>query len=410
VREIEGGITAAIGFKASGIHCGIKEKKPDLALIYSEYPAIACGVFTTNKVKAAPVVLSQKKIRKGQARAIVANSGNANTCTGKRGFDDAKRMCEIAARELGIDSEEVLVASTGIIGECLPMDKIEKGIKIAVSSLSYKGSHQAAEAILTTDKVVKELALEVDIPGQGKKKVKIGGIAKGSGMIAPNLATMLCFITTDACITQDALKEALQKAVNESFNQISVDGDMSTNDTVIVLANGKAGNRRIKTWRRKPTLRVEDENFEKFYLALSYLCKHFAKSIVKDGEGVNRIFEVKVEGAPFPQDARRIARQVANSNLVKTAIAGASPNWGRIIAALGSAHTKVKPEKVDVLINGCLVLKNGQSAGASLSSLREVLSKEEIKITIRCNQGNCQTSFWGCDLTERYVKINKRYI
>ncbi|MBC7189802.1 bifunctional ornithine acetyltransferase/N-acetylglutamate synthase, partial [Candidatus Aerophobetes bacterium] len=236
--EIEGGITSPLGFKAAGVHCGIKKNSPDLALIFSEVPAVAAGVFTTNKVKAAPVILSQKKIRKGKARVIVVNSGNANACTGKEGFENAKKMCEIAARELGVPSEEVLVASTGVIGEQLPMEKIKEGIKKAAGLLSRRGSKMAAEAILTTDKVVKEIAVETDIEGRGKKKVRIGGIAKGSGMIAPNLATMLCFITTDACITLDALKEALSRAVNRSFNNISVDGDMSTNDTVIALANG----------------------------------------------------------------------------------------------------------------------------------------------------------------------------
>jgi len=408
--EIEGGVTAPRGFQASGVHCGIKKNSPDLALIYSQFPAVAAGVFTTNKVKAAPVVLSQKNIRHGQARLIVANSGNANACTGRKGFENAVRMCEVAAEQLGIDAEQVLVSSTGIIGEQLPIKKVEEGIKKAVQALSSQGSRRAAEAILTTDKIIKEIALETDIPGRGKKKVKIGGIAKGSGMIAPNLATMLCFITTDACITHDALHDALQRAVNKSFNQISVDGDMSTNDTVIVLANGRAGNKKIKTWKRKPTLKVEDINFEKFCESLDYLCIYLAKSIVRDGEGATKMFEVKVEKAPFLKDARRIAKAVASSNLVKTAIAGASPNWGRIMAALGSVHTKVKPEKVDVLINDILVVKNGESAGASIPELRKTLSCEEISILIKLNQGSCQATFWGCDLTEKYVKINKRYV
>lgn len=408
--EIEGGITSPLGFKAAGVHCGIKKNSPDLALILSEVPAVAAGMFTTNKVKAAPVILSQKKIRKGKARAIVANSGNANACTGKEGFENAKKMCEIVARELGVSSEEVLVASTGIIGEQLPMEKIEGGIKKAVGLLSRSGSKMAAEAILTTDKVVKEIAVETDIKERGKKKVRIGGIAKGSGMIAPNLATMLCFITTDACITLDALKEALSRAVNRSFNNISVDGDMSTNDTIIALASGLARNRRIKTWRKKPNLRVEDENFEKFCRALEHVCVYLAKSIVKDGEGASRMFEVRVEGAAFPQDARRIARAVVNSNLVKTAIAGASPNWGRIMAAAGAAHTKMRPEKVDVFIGEVQVVKNGRSAESDPAKLREILSGDNISILIRLNQGICGAVFWGCDLTEKYVKINKRYV
>jgi len=410
LTEIEGGITTPLGFKASGVHCGIKRNNLDLALIFSEFPAVAAGMFTTNKVKAAPVMVSQRKIRRGQARLVVINSGNANACTGKRGFENAVKMCDIAARELGISSEEVLVASTGVIGEQLPMDKVEEGIKMAVKSLSSQGSSRVAEAIITTDKKIKQLAVETDILGQGKKKVRIAGVAKGSGMIAPNLATMLCFITTDACIARDALKEALQRAVNSSFNQITVDGDMSTNDTVIILANGRAGNKRIKTWRKKPTLRVEDENFEKFCKSLDYICIYLAKSIVRDGEGATKVFEVKVEGAPFPQDARRIARKIACSNLVKTAIAGASPNWGRIMAALGAAHTKVKPEKIDILIDNVLVVKRGEPAGAPLSDLRERLSKDEISMLIRLNQGDCKATFWGCDLTEKYVRINKRYV
>ena len=410
MKEIEGGITAPCGFKASGVHCGIKRNSPDLALIFSKFEAIAAGMFTINKVKAAPVVISQKKLRRGKARAIVANSGNANACTGKKGFENANRMCKVAARELGIDPQEVLVASTGVIGEQLPIEKIEEGIKAAAKNLSSQGSLNAAQAIITTDKKIKQIAVETEIPGQGKKKVKIGAIAKGSGMIAPNLATMLCFITTDACITLDALKEALRIAVDKSFNQISVDGDMSTNDTVIALANGKAGNKTIKTWKRKPTLRIKDENFDIFCKNLEYVCTYLAKEIVRDGEGATKIFEVKVEGAPFPKDARRIARKIATSNLVKTALAGASPNWGRIMAALGSAHTKVKPEKVDIIIEDIQVVKNGEAAGAPLSELRKRLLKNEISIVVKLNQGNCNSTFWGCDLTEKYVKINKRYL
>lgn len=410
MRRIEGSVTAPLGFQASGIHCGLKKKGSDLALIYSQFPAVAAGMFTTNKVKAAPVLLSQRKVRQGQARLIIANSGNANACTGQKGLKNAVRMCEVAAERLSIDSRKVLVASTGVIGEQLPMDKVEEGIGMAVDVLSRQGGHRSAEAILTTDKGTKEFALETGICGRGKRGVRIGGVAKGSGMIAPNLATMLCFITTDACITRDALQEALQQAVNKSFNQISVDGGMSTNDTIVVLANGRAGNEKIRTWRKKPTLRIKDVNFMKFCEGLNYLCTHLAKSIVRDGEGATKVFEVRVEEAPFPKDARRIARAIANSDLVKTAIAGASPNWGRIMAALGAAHTKIKPEKVEVIINGMLVVKNGESAGFCVSKLRESLSGEDVYILIKLNQGICQATFWGCDLTEKYIKINKRYV
>jgi len=323
MKEIQGGITAPKGFKAAGVHCGIKKNKPDLALIYSDVPAIAWAMFTSNKVKSAPVQISIKKIRNRRAQAIVANSGIANTCTGERGVKDAQKMAQLTAQELKIGEEDALVASTGHIGEFLPMSKIEEGIKQAKPLLSSEEEQQAAQAISTTDSFTKEISVETDILGRGKNKVKMGGIAKGAGMISPNLATMLCFITTDACITEDALEEATRAAVNKSFNQISVDGDMSTNDTIFIMANGQAGNKRIKTWHKKKKLRVKDENFDYFSQALDFVCISLAKMIVRDGEGATKLIEVKVEGAPFPKDARRIARAVTNSSLVKTAIAGA---------------------------------------------------------------------------------------
>ena len=410
MKEIPGGITAPKGFKAAGVHCGIKKNKPDLALIYSDIPAVAWAMFTSNKVKAAPVQVSIKKIRNRRAQAIIVNSGIANACMGKRGIKDAQSMSKLAAQELRIREEDVLIASTGHIGEPLPMCKIEEGIKQARLLLSSKGGRQAAEAILTTDTFAKEISVETDIPGRGKNRVKIGGIAKGVGMISPNLATMLCFITTDACITEDALGEATKSAVNKSFNQISVDGDMSTNDTVFIMANGQAGNRKIKTWHKKKKLRVKDENFDYFSQALDFICISLAKMLVRDGEGATKLIEVKVEGASFPKDARRIARAVASSSLVKTAIAGASPNPGRVMAALGAAHTRIEPDKVDVYFNNLLTVKNGVGIQSIRQKLREVLKQNEIKIIIHLNQGNCRTTFWGCDLTEKYVKINKRYV
>lgn len=410
MKEIKGGITAPKGFKAAGVHCGIKKNKPDLALICSDVPSPAYAMFTSNKVKAAPVQVSIKNIRNRCAQAIVANSGNANTCNGERGIRDAQKMARLAAQELKIREEDVLIASTGHIGEPLPISKIEEGIKQAKSLLSAKGGRQAAEAILTTDTFAKEISVETDISGRGKNKVKIGGIAKGVGMIAPNLATMLCFITTDACITEDALKEATTSAVNKSFNQISIDADMSTNDTVFIIANGEAGNKRIKTWRKKKKLRVKDENFDYFCRALDLICLSLAKMLVRDGEGATKLIEVKVEGASFTKDARRIARAVASSSLVKTAMAGASPNPGRVMAALGAAHTRINPDKVDIYFNDLLTVKNGVGLDSIRPKLREVLKQDEIKIIIRLNQGNCQTTFWGCDLTEKYVKINKRYV
>ncbi len=409
MKKIKGAITTPRGFKAAGVHCGIKKNRPDLALIYSEVPATSFGMFTTNRVKAAPVKLSIQRIRKRCAQAIVINSGIANACTGKRGLEDADKMSEIVAKELKIRKEEVLVASTGKIGEFLPMTKIGEGIKQAINELSYEGGEKAAEAILTTDISIKQVVLETDIPARGKGKVKIAGIAKGSGMISPNLATMLCFITTDACITADALEEALKGAVNKSFNQISVDGDMSTNDSVFILANGLARNERIKTWRKKKKLRIEDENFSYFCEALDYLCISLAKMIARDGEGATKLIEIKVKGGAFPKEVRRIAKAVAISPLVKTAIAGASPNWGRIMSALGSAHTHIDTEKVDVYFEGIPVVKKGESAGFEREKLKEILKKDEVKIIIDLHRGSCETTFWGCDLTEKYVKINKRY-
>ena len=410
MRKIEGGITAPRGFEAAGVHCGIKKMDPDLALIYSSHSAVACGMFTSNKVKGAPIRVSLRTLRNRQAQAIVVNSGNANTCTGKRGIKDAQEMARAAAGELGISEDEVLVASTGVIGKPLPLSKIAEGIRKAGQSLSAQGGGEAARAILTTDTITKEISVETDIAGRGKRKVRLGGMCKGAGMISPNLATMLCFVTTDACISPDALQQATRSATGKSFNQISVDGDMSTNDTLLVLANGLAGNKRIKTWHKKKKRKVKDENFDIFSQALDFVLIHLAKLIVTDGEGATKLIEVKVNGAPFPQDARRIARAIANSTLVKTALAGASPNWGRVMAALGAAHTKINPDKVDIYFDNLAVVRRGEGAGAKEETLREILKKKEIMITVDLNQGKNSTTFWGCDLTEKYVRINKSYL
>ena len=395
MREIKGGITAPEGFKASSVWCGIKRNKPDLALIYSKIPAVAWGMFTTNKVKAAPVQICIKKICQKRAQVIVVNSGNANVCTGEKGIQDAKKIIKVTSHELGVREEDVLIASTGTMGKPLPVLKIEEGIKKAKETLSSNGGHQAAEAILTTDRTIKEIALETDLPRRGKGKVKIGGMAKGSGMISPNLATMLCFITTDACISEDALKEALRNSVNKSFNKISVDGGMSTNDSVFILANGLARNKRIRTWRKKKKLRIDSEDFHSFCQALDYICISLAKMIVRDRVGATKFIEIKVKGAPFPQDAHRIARSIANSNLVKTAISGAFPYWGRVMAAIGSAHTKIKINKVDVYFDDIKVVEKGVVANVDEKKLKEILKNNEIVIKVQLNQGNCKTTFWG---------------
>ncbi|HIE44084.1 MAG TPA: bifunctional glutamate N-acetyltransferase/amino-acid acetyltransferase ArgJ [Candidatus Omnitrophica bacterium] len=402
-QEIGGGITSPLGFKATGVSCGIKEKgKRDLALIYSETPAIAVGMFTTNKFKAAPVILDLRYLkRRNRFHAVVVNSGNANAATGEKGLRDAEKMASVTAENLGIEREEVLVASTGVIGVELPIEKIEKGIVEAVETLSYRGSSLAAEAIITTDTYPKEVSLETKIKGRGKKTIKIGGIAKGSGMVCPNLATMLAFLTTDACISEEAMKESLRLAVSESFNRITVDGCMSTNDTVILMANGLGRNQRIK---------LESEHFGIFLEALTLLCQSLARMIVGDGEGASKLIEVRVKGAWNSKDAHRAAKAIANSSLVKTAIYGGDPNWGRIISALGSVKVKFKPEKVSLKLQDMPLIEKGEYLRYEEKELSESLKKaDQVSIEIDLHQGAKETTVWTCDLTEEYIKINAHY-
>lgn len=370
------GVCAPRGFIAAGINCGIK-KKEDLALIYSEVPAVACGLFTANTFKAAPVRLSKRHLSNGSAQAIIANSGNANCFTGTYGLIYAERMAEMSAKALSIKKQDVLVASTGIIGKPLPITRIEKGLPKLVKSLSKDGSFSAAEAILTTDTFRKEIAVQIKIGGS---LVNIAAIAKGAGMISPKLSTMLCFITTDALITRQALRYALKLAADRSFNSITVDGCMSTNDTVFVLANGLAKN---------PCIGLRDKNFISFCQGLSYVCLEMAKAIVKDAEGATKFIQINVEGAKDEAMAREIGLSVANSDLFKTAVYGESPNWGRIIAAVGSVGLKMKEDDVRI----------------KFSSFR----RENVKIDIMLNMGKAGCAIYTSDLTPEYIKINAEY-
>ena len=324
MKDIEGGITAVKGFSTGSTECGIKsEGLLDLTVIFSDTPAVCAGMFTSNRVKGAPVLVSRENVKNGSARAIVANSGNANVCNGEDGLAAAMQMAEDTAKKLGIDSSEVLVASTGVIGRKFPIDKVMKGIPTAVKNLSADSSSDAARAIMTTDTVSKETSVEIEVGGV---PVRIGAIAKGAGMISPNMATMFCFITTDIVIEPSSLRKALRTAIGTSFNCITVDGDMSTSDTVLILANGKAGNEPLKRRSRA---------FETFTEALTEVCLRMAKALVKDAEGATRLINIRVTGASSKEDARQVGLSVANSPLVKTAFFGSDPNWGRIICAVG---------------------------------------------------------------------------
>lgn len=395
--EIPRGITAPRGFLACGVHCGIKRSRPDLALISSEVRAASAGVFTTSRVKAAPVLVSMDHLRSGWAQAIVVASGNANACTGARGLEDARAMAAVTAEELGVSPEEVVVASTGVIGVPMPIRKVCAGVRSAASALSPEGYRDAAEAILTTDRSVKEVAISIKIGG---RTVRLGGIAKGSGMIHPDMATMLAFVTTDAAISPEMLRRALTRSVGKSFNMITVDGDTSTNDMAVVLANGLADN---------PTIEREGADFDSFAEALEEVSGRLATMIVKDGEGASKFIKVEVFGASTEEDARRVARTIASSNLVKTAVFGADPNWGRILAAAGRAGVGFDPDAVDVYIGDVLVAKAGAAIDFDKSRARNVLGGDEVVLSVDLNAGCESASALTCDLTYEYVKINASY-
>ncbi len=400
MKDIEGGITAPHGFKSSGISSGLKDSgKKDLALIYTEKPADISAVFTTNQVQAAPVKLSKERISNGgPVKAIIINSGNANACTGKEGLVNARRMAVVTARSLDIEPGEVMIASTGIIGKRLPIEKIENALPEAVAELSSEDNH-AAEAILTTDTCCKEKALKFRLPLRDRE-VRIGGMAKGSGMIHPRMATMLAFITTDLAISSKLLKKALAEAVDVSFNKISVDGDQSTNDTVFLLANGKAGGRKITEC---------DRDFTVFVKALKKISQSLAKKIVADGEGATKFITINVKGAQSEEGAEEVARKIANSSLVKTACFGSDPNWGRILAAAGASNVEIKEDTIQVAINGQILFDKGLPVSRSSSKLEGLMDGENIEIDINLNNGDKSTVFWTTDISYKYVEINAEY-
>ncbi len=402
MKLINGGVCAAQGFKASGVHCGIRKNKTklDLALVYSETPASAAAVYTTNLVKGAPIAVTKSHIADGVAQAIICNSGNANTCNAN-GVEIAEKTCSILAKELGIKSEDIVVASTGVIGQPMVIEPFEYGIPLAVKALSADGNLDSATAIMTTDTVEKQVAVEFEIGG---KVCRMGGMAKGSGMIHPNMATMLVFITTDVNIAPEMLSKALKSDIQETFNMVSIDGDTSTNDMVTVLANGKAGNARIT---------ADGEDFTIFMTALNTVTVGLCRMIAGDGEGATKLMECSVSGAATKDIAKTVAKSVICSNLLKCAIFGADANWGRVLCAIGYSGAKVNVDKIDVYFSSCagkiLLCKNGRSVEFSEELAKEILSQKEIEIIVDLNDGEYSSKAWGCDLTYDYVKINGDY-
>jgi glutamate N-acetyltransferase/amino-acid N-acetyltransferase len=392
-----GSVTSTSGFEAAGIYCGIKKKKKDLALIYSHKLCNAAGTFTLNKVKAAPLLISQELIKnKSQVKAVLINSGNANACTGDDGLKDAKFSQYYCASSLGINPSEVLISSTGVIGQKLPMGKLLSGIDEIVPNLSKDGGLDAAEAILTTDKKTKSFAVNVELENG---KVTIGAISKGSGMIMPNMATMLAFITTDANIEQSLLQQMLISSVNISFNKISVDGDTSTNDMVIVMSNGVS------------QINVVDNSKNKilFQEALDAICIETAKSIISDGEGATKLVEINVTGAHSKEDANLVGKAVANSPLVKTALNGQDANWGRIMSAAGNSGADLDPAKMTISFGDLPVVLPDYNIVINEEAAKEILSKHEIQININLNGGAESSTWWTCDFSEEYIRINADY-
>jgi glutamate N-acetyltransferase/amino-acid N-acetyltransferase len=389
------GVNFPRGFRSAGVYCGIK--KPgllDLALIVSETESSVAGMFTTNRACAAPVVWSKQAVAGGRARAIVADSGNANCLTGEQGMRDAQRMAELVAKRLECPPTQVVVASTGVIGVPLPMPAVESGIAQAFERLTDGDDRTTADAILTTDNASKRASLEIDTPAG---KVRIGAIAKGAGMIAPKMATMLAFITTDAAIDPADLQACLARVVDKTFNCITVDGDTSTNDMVIALANGVSG------------VQLTGDALQPFEQGLYQVCEYLAKRIVKDGEGASRIFEVRVSGAADVDAARRIARTIAESQLVKTAIHGGDPNWGRIIAAAGRAGAPIDVSRARLHLQNTLVFENGRPTEYDERTLVEAMQTDEVAIALTLSDGDGEAHFWSSDLTAEYVKINAHY-
>lgn len=393
-------ITDVRGFKCWGAHIGIKSKRRDLAIIFSEEPCSAAAVFTQNKVFAEPVRLSKESIKKGIAQAIVINSGNANACTGKQGYEGAVAMAKTTAELLKIPFESVLVSSTGIIGEPFPTDKVVEGIKENISKLTTRtiAGSLTANAILTTDTFPKEGFVEFKI---NKTTINMAGIAKGSGMIHPNMGTMLGFIVCDIAIDSTLLNKALKKITEDTFNMINVDGDTSTNDMVAVLCNGMAENEKIT--------KEDDQNFITFYEKLEQMCRHLAKLIVSDGEGATKFVEYKVEGAKNDSEAKQIVKTISDSKLVQTAMFGQDPNWGRIVAAAGRSEADIELEKVDLWVCNIKLLENGQPINVNRKALKRKMKESEIHVKLDLKLGKGQSTGWGADISYEYVRINAEY-
>ncbi len=399
MKQIDGGITAVQGVRAAGVHAGIKAADAkDVALIVTDSPAVAAGVFTKNSVTAAPVIVCREHISDGQSQAIIVNSGNANACTGEVGMANARRMASATAEQLGIDAGLVLVSSTGVIGQQLPMDKIENGIQATAGALSTEGGSDAAEAIMTTDTHPKSVAVEVEIDGV---PVRIGGIAKGSGMIAPNMATMLSYLTTDARVNAETLQTALNRVVDDTYNLLTVDTDRSTNDTVLILATGHAGNTDI--------VEADGENYDAFCDGLQFVCTELVKMLARDGEGATKLVEVVVTRAKNRDDAEKAARAVAESPLVKTAVFANDANWGRIMMAIGKSGAEFDPYQVDVWLADYQLVKNGMDAGYDEDQATSLFSQDPVRITIDLHAGDTEVTMWTCDYSYDYIRINADY-
>ena len=405
MEKIKGGVTAAKGFEAASTAAGIKYKdRTDMALIYSQVPCEAAGTFTTNVVKAAPVKWDRQVVDSGKkAQAVIVNSGIANACTGAEGFGYCKDTAEAAAKYLSVDAEGVLIGSTGVIGKQMPIDRLTAGIEVLAGKKndSIENGTEAAKAIMTTDTHEKELAVTIQVGG---KTVTIGGMAKGSGMIHPNMCTMLAFVTTDAVITKEALQKALSEDVVDTYNMISVDGDTSTNDTALVLANGMAEN---------PVIEYDTEDYQTFKAALHEINEYLAKQIAGDGEGATALFEVKVKGAESVEAAKVLAKSIACSNLTKTAIAGHDANWGRIVCAMGYSGAQFDPEKVDLFFESkagkIQIAEDGVALDFSEEKATEILSQPEVTAIADVKMGDAEATAWGCDLTHGYIEINADY-
>ena len=404
LKEISGGVCAAKGFQAAGIHCGVKTSsspdKNDLALILSERECAAAAVYTLNRVKAAPIYVTMDHLENGVAWGIVANSGNANACC-PQSHENAEAMCAAAAQATGREAGDFVVASTGVIGQTINIQAIQAGMPQAAAALSADGSDAAARAIMTTDTVKKEIAVSFQLEG---REVRLGAVAKGSGMIHPNMGTMLAFITTDCAITHEMLSEALHEVAAKTFNRVTVDGDTSTNDMCAVLANGMAGN---------PQIEWKDDSYEAFRAALDHVCRYLARAIAGDGEGASRLVTCRMSGARSEESAERLAKAVVGSSLVKAAMFGADANWGRVLCAMGYSKAPFRPEHVDVSFQSCageiLVCRQGDGLPFDEDKAKEILSQKEVVIAVDLHEGDESAECWGCDLTYDYVKINGDY-